>query len=240
MHRTDTPAVVLPETRIPSIRRVRPGRSLAWLAAGWAYFLRMTAPSAILSITLLGVALLVAVLTSARVGSILLPAWAIIYLGIVSTYCRKLDQHDELPCDTTHIYRSAPLWILGAIAGVVALALNLLSDAMGVSAISSSWFAGGHFGLLGLYFVAVKSLTLLAFMAFWMAPALIIFNGAGPLQAIYLSLLGSLKNFVPGLAFLVPAYVFLILAILPLGLGLIAVMPIVACGAYKAFEEIFD
>lgn len=238
MHRTDTPAVV-PETRIASIRRVSPGRSLAWLAAGWTYFLRMTAPLAILSITLLGMALLVVVLTSTSVDGILLPVWTIIYLGIVSMNCRKLDQGDVLPCDTTHIYRSAPLWILGAIAGAVALALNLLSDAMSVSAISSSLVAGEHFALRGLYSAAVMSLTLLAFMAFWMAPALIIFNGAGPLQAIQLSLLGSLKNFVPSLAFLVLAYVFLNLAILPLGLGLIAVMPIVACGAFKAYEDIF-
>ncbi|TFW27958.1 hypothetical protein [Massilia horti] len=235
MHRTQTSGTD-PRTGIFTTGCVHPGSAVAWLGAGWSYFMRMTAPLAVLSVTLLGAALL----TSTRVGAVLFPAAVIFYLGIVAGYCRTLDQGEQVPCDHAQVYGSASLWIVAAVASAVALGLRRLGETIGAPALAPSWLIGEHFGRPDLYFLAVIALTLLACMAFCMAPALVILNGANPLRAICLSLLGSLKNVVPLLAFFVLTGALLILGILPLGAGLIVAMPVAACGTFKAYEKIFN
>lgn len=222
-----------------AVRRVRPGRGLAWIAAGYDYFLRMPRQALALTAILLGATLLAALPGSLRIASVLFSVLAMVYLAALCACCRALDEHRPLPTRTDPLYRSAALWTLGAIAGVVTLLLDLLSNSMGVYAAAAAWFASGHSGLLALYFILIKLLSLAAMMALWLAPALVVFRQRGPLQAMKLSLLGTLGNPVPCLLFAVLAFVFCIVAVIPLGLGLLASTPILACGAYLAWREVF-
>jgi hypothetical protein len=221
-------------------RRIRPGRGLAWIVTGWDYVVRMPRQAAGLSAVLLGVTLLAALPFSLRPGSVVFSVLAMLYLAALAACCRALDLHQVLPSHAGAPYRSQALWLLGAIAGAVTLALDLLSNSMDVYATAASWFAGGHSGKLLLYFIVIKLLSLVAAMALWLAPALVVLQGAGPLHAMKLSLLGTLGNILPSLLFAVLAFVFCIVAAIPLGLGLLAAMPVLGCGAYLAWREMFD
>lgn len=76
-------------------------------------------------------------------------------------------------------------------------------------------------------------------MASWMAPALILLAGAGPLEALKLSFMASARNWlaftVLGIA-LIPLY---IMALMPLFLGMLVMMPITFICQYLAFADIF-
>lgn len=220
---------------IPTIVKVRIDDGLAWLAAGWSYCIRMKAPLAVLSVTFLGVAVL-----SSTFGVFFIPAASIIYLSIVAGYCRALDKGEQVPYGDARVYRSAPLWFVAIVAGAVSLSLRVLSEELGVSGLPASWLTSDDFGRPDLYFLGIVILALLALMAFCTAPALVILKDVDALQAIRLSLLGSLKNPIPMLAFIALAGALLFVASLPLGAGLIVAMPVAACGLFKAYRQIFN
>jgi hypothetical protein len=216
------------------VRRVKPARSLAWLAEGWAYFLGTARSTLLLTAMLLGATLLAALLANMRSASVLFSMLMVVYLGLLAGSCRNFDDGGPLLLFPRDIVRSKTLWIVAALAGAITLALDLLSNSMSVYAHAASWSG------LGLYFLFVKSLSLLALMALWLAPALVVLHGAGPLRAMKLSLLGSLKNFLPWLLFSLLAFVFLIVAAIPVGLGLLAALPTLAGAAYLAWQDLFN
>ncbi len=216
-----------------AVRRVGPARSLAWIVEGWTCFLGAARPSLVLTALLLGATLLAALLAGLRVAGVLFNILMVLYLGLLADAFGKPgdgDTHALLPPD---ILRSKALWIMAAMAGVITLALDLLGNSMSVYARAASWSG------LGLYFLFIKSLSLLAMMALWLAPALVILHDASPLQAMKLSLLASLKNFFPWLLFSVLAFVLLIVAAIPVGLGLLAALPTLAGAAFVARRDVF-
>ena len=217
------------------VNRVAAARGLDWIVAGWVYVARIVRAALVLAAIVLAPTLLLVMLVSLRVGSVLFSGFIVFFLAIISSYCRKLDHGEPLPRlrDQAQLVRSYPLWIVAAIAAAATLALDFLSNTMGVYAQAASWSG------LGLYFVFVKLLSLLLMMTLWLAPALIVLNGASPVQAMKLSLLGTLKNILPWCVFSVLAFVLCIVALIPLGLGMLIALPTLACAAYMAWRDQF-
>lgn len=216
-----------------TVRQLKPARSLAWIVAGWRYFLGLTRPALILTALLLCATLLTAWFTSLRAASVLFSILLIVYLGLIAGACRTFDDGAAVLLFPHSIVRSKALWLVASLAGAITLALDLLSNSMSVYAQAASWSG------LGVYFLFIKCLSLLAMMALWLAPSLVVLQGAGPLHAMKLSLLGSLKNILPWLMFSLLAFVFLIVAAIPVGLGLLAAMPTLAGAAFLAWQDIF-
>ena len=216
------------------MRRAGPARSLGWLAAGWGYFLGTARASLPLSAMLLGATLLAALLGNLRTASVVFSVLLVPYLGLLAVHCRSFDEGDPLFLFPRDIVRNKALWIVAAIAGAITLALDLLSNSMTVYAHAAS-LSG-----LGMYFLFIKALSLLAMMALWLAPALAVLNGAGPLRAMKLSLLASLNNVFPWLLFMLLAFVFALVAALPVGLGLLAALPTLGGAAYLAWQDLFS
>ena len=96
-------------------------------------------------------------------------------------------------------------------------------------------------GLIGLGCALLLLLILCVplLMATWFAPALVVFNDMGALSAIKASFEASRRN-VPALAVLALAiFVLAILALLPGGLGLPVLCPVVAGAAYVSYRDVF-
>ncbi len=77
-------------------------------------------------------------------------------------------------------------------------------------------------------------------MAFWFAPALVLFDGIAPLEAMKLSFVACCKNW---LALLVYGVVFTVLALLasiPFGLGWLVLLPTMMASTYAAYREMFQ
>lgn len=92
--------------------------------------------------------------------------------------------------------------------------------------------------LLAMLFGLLFMLPLV--MAYWFAPALVIFDGVPAIEAMKLSFRACLVNIWPFLVYGVAALLLMLLASIPLGLGLILVMPVVAgTSIYTGYRDVF-
>ena len=78
-----------------------------------------------------------------------------------------------------------------------------------------------------------------ATMALWFAPALVVFRGTQPLDALRISFSTSLKNIVPFLLWGLIYIVASIVASIPFGLGWIVLLPVTMLTAYVSYRDVF-
>ena len=76
-------------------------------------------------------------------------------------------------------------------------------------------------------------------MAYWFAPALVMLDGMTPVAAMKLSFTGCLRNIVPFLIYGLASFGLLIIAMLPLFLGLLILSPILMASMYTAYRDIY-
>ena len=86
-----------------------------------------------------------------------------------------------------------------------------------------------------LFFALILPLV----MSIWFAPALVALNDVPAVQAMKLSFIGCLKNFLPFLLYGIVLFLLGILAIIPIGLGLLLLVPTMICAQYVSYKEIF-
>jgi uncharacterized membrane protein len=103
---------------------------------------------------------------------------------------------------------------------------------------------GGNAGTIAfttslLAMLIVLALTLPIYMAVWFAPALITLNDLALGTALAASFRGCLRNVVPFLVYGVVTFIFLVLAVIPLGLGLLVMIPVLFASVYTAYRDIY-
>ena len=90
-----------------------------------------------------------------------------------------------------------------------------------------------------LFVLVILGLALPLMMAFWFAPALIVLADCSAVDAIEHSFLGCLRNIIPFLVYSVLLVLLTIPAVIPLGLGLIILIPVTFVTAFTGFADIF-
>lgn len=233
-------------TPAPVARTVDAGRSVEWFKLGWALFLKN--PGIWVAIAAIMLVVLFALSMIPLLGQIaVLLAMPIAGGGLVLG-CKSLNEGGELRLD--HLFegfqrQGASLAIVGvlyAVGGMLAFGLAFLiggSGAMG-GAITQGWFgAGVAAGSVVLGLLVWLVLSVLLGMAFWFAPALVVLHGVAPLEAMKMSLAACLQSFVAFLVFGVLAAVAGFVATLPLGLGLIVLVPVMVGAAYASYLDVF-
>jgi len=228
MHADDTPDR-------PVIRQQPHGQGLAWLAAGWSCFKRRWQPLAVLSS---GMLILLWLLNPK--GGILFPILATLYLGTVAAY-RRMDEQGEAFLAGSGVWRNPTMWALAIALTIVGAFQVALVAGIAAGTVMTGFYGGNgaHFGR-GLFyaFAAAQLVLTLVLSTFWLAPALVATRGMGVLQALRLSVVGSILNPLPFLTVFVLGAILLFLASIPLGLGLVVAMPVLACAAARAAEDI--
>jgi uncharacterized membrane protein len=76
-------------------------------------------------------------------------------------------------------------------------------------------------------------------MAYWFAPPLVVFHKLEPLQAMKMSFMGCLKNFVPFLVYGLLGLILAIAASIPLMLGWLVVWPMFIGSLYASYRDIY-
>jgi len=94
---------------------------------------------------------------------------------------------------------------------------------------------------------AVLAISLLAMVpisiilcAVWFAPALVVLDGCDAIDAVRGSLVACLRNWRPFLVYGVVALVLLLVALVPLGLGLLVVLPVLVASVHAGWRSIFS
>jgi uncharacterized membrane protein len=100
---------------------------------------------------------------------------------------------------------------------------------------------GVGLALGGVMFAMLLSLALMVplCMAIWFAPALVFFNNMPPVDALKASFNACLKNTLPFLVYGLIVMVLMFFAALPVGLGFLVLLPVLAGSVYVSYRDIF-
>lgn len=227
-------------------RTVDAGAAFEWLRLGWGLFMvnpGLWIASAVLLIV--GCLALLAVwIAGPLLASLLAP---VIGAGLL-TMCHKAASEGAfgLP-DLAAGFRTqtTPLIILGLIFVAAMIALKLVVFLLFGGAVAGGMMMPGVAGLgvlLGgsLLTLLLSSLLIVPLaMAMWFAPALVLFNNMPPADACKASLNACLKNILPFLILGLVVFVLSFFAALPVGLGFLVLLPVLAGTAYASYQDVF-
>lgn len=221
------------------------GHGWTWIAEGWELFKRQ--PGLWIGMWLLFVVIFIAVGIIPFLGMVTGIFWPVFVAGF-AIGCRALDEGGEM--ELGHLFagfreRLGTLLAVGALSFVASLVVGMI---VGLAVV------GGMFAMMGaspeamaaaggttvlLAVLITIALLLPVMMAVWFAPLLIVFQQQGAIEAMKQSFTGCLKNIVPFLIYGVIGFVLLFVAMLPLGLGLLVVGPVLTASIYTGYRDIY-
>jgi uncharacterized membrane protein len=228
-------------------RAVGVGAVFAWLRLGWNLFMinpgLWIASAAILVIGFL--ALMIVPLIGQLLACLLTP---VLIAGLFAM-CRKAagegaPRLSDLAVGFTT--QTAPLMMLGVIFMVAAFSIEVVVILLFSGSMLGSLTMPSAAGLT-LFLISGSLLVLLLssllFIPLWMAmmfaPALILFNGMPPMEACKASFWANLKNILPFLILGLIGFVLCFFAALPIFLGFLVLIPVLAGTAYAAYQDVF-
>jgi hypothetical protein len=231
-------------------RAVAAGRGASWVSEGWPLFSR--GMGTWIGMALVGFLIFMVLSFVPLIGMLagfltpfLMAGWAI--------GCERMRTEGEVRFEdlfggfgehlaplaiVSLIYFAANL-VAMVLAGLVSAVLIGGAFALGMSGAPDTAVGGGFFigVLLGsLIFLAI---SLPVFMLIWFAPTLVVLHKVAPVEALKMSFFGCLRNVVPFLLFGLVTLAMVIAGTLALFVGLLFVMPWIACANYVAYRDIF-
>jgi uncharacterized membrane protein len=238
------------------VRSVDAGRGAAWLSEGWRLFTADVGPW--LLIVIIGFVLNVVLAFIPVLGSIASHLLYPILMGGLMLGCRAVDRGE--PLTVAHLFagfgpRAGPLLIVAVIYIGVTIAILCVVAAIivaffgaavfahlwsGRESLSSAEALGGIALMLAVASLLFLLLYLPLVMAVWFAPALIVFRGVEPLEAMKLSFTGSLENILPSLIYGIVWIILAIVASVPLLLGWLVLGPVTVASIYASYCDIFE
>ena len=233
--------------RHPQPRHVSPAESLVWLKAGWSFF--MQSPGVWIAIAVIFIVMLFVL------GLVPLLGWAVVLIGFpimvagMVLGCHALAQGQPLRVDhlaaglKVHAGNLALVGVFYLLGGLVA---GFVSVVVGGGALLTGYILGALAGLgLGLVSgvvlgsVVFSVLWVLLITALWFAAPLVVLRDTPPLDAMKLSLTACFNNFGAFVVLGVLIYVLIWVAMLPAGLGVLVLIPVLAGTLSASFQDVF-
>ena len=228
---------------------VAAGRGWGWIADGFGYFRRQ--PGIWIGIIVVWFAIAI-VLSFVPLGSLAVTLLSPVFLGGMMLGCQADDTGQGL--EFSHLFAGfrvqagrlaavGGLYLVGSVVIGIAAAL-ILGLSVGLTGLDPETAAAAFdeetLGLpLVLMVLVVAALLIPLLMAVWFAPALVVFHDLSAWEAMALSFKGCLKNVLPFLVYGLIAFVLLVIAMIPLMLGLLILSPILVASVYVAYKDIF-
>jgi uncharacterized membrane protein len=100
--------------------------------------------------------------------------------------------------------------------------------------------AGADADKLLLPLLLLLALMLPLIMAYWFAPTLVVFHGISAADAMKLSFAACLRNIMPFTVYSLVCVLLLLAAAIPLGLGLVVMIPTMTASLYVSYKDIFS
>lgn len=243
----DTGELILEGRKLPA------RRGFAWMGESWRVF-RLSPGKWIVVFLVYFVCLVVlAIIPGASLlASMLMPA---ITAGVMLG-CRNLEAGEPLRVGTliaAFKLNIGNLIIAGLLEMAMSVAISMvamvpmlvLMFALGPSltaGVDPNNVASVMLAMLPVIVISVGigiMLTLPLLMAIWFTPALMVFHDLGPWVAIKASFFGCWRNIGPLTAFSLVALFWLLVALLPVGLGLLVIGPLVWISMYVGYRDVY-
>ena len=233
------------------IRSVAPGRGWQWITAAFQLFRKNPLIWMVLNLVLMLVGVGLSVLPV--IGAYMLYLLTPVFLGGIMAAAKDLEAGEDI--EIAHLFRgfrhnAAHLVTVG---GVYLVGQVVISGVMltvggqefqeavkgGIGALDASALTPeGTRRVLQAMLVGTLLFVPLA-MAVWFAPALVILDDQPGFQALWSSLLASLRNALPLLLYSIVSAVLLLFAVIPFGLGLILWIPVMLLTIYTSYRDVF-
>lgn len=224
-------------------RQVPAGRGVEWFAEGWR--LVMLAPGTWVGVFFL-LMLGMAVLSLVPLGSNLFMPVLIAGLALGCDAQRRGDAFDIeflfAGFRSPHLGQLVLLGVLTVVAALAALViiLPLMFGAVALAqAIGDPNDPAAVFVIVPAFLVLIALVVVPLTMATAFAPMLVAFHGMPALEAMKLSLRGSMRNLGAVLVAMATYLVITVLAMLPCLLGLVVAVPVAIAANYIAYRDIF-
>jgi hypothetical protein len=126
-------------------------------------------------------------------------------------------------------------WVIIIMAVVAVIGGGVLMGAMRGGALG----AGMSIASLLIAALLVAGLSVPLYMATWFAPALIVLHDMAPVDALKASFFACLGNWLPFTVYGVVLLVLCVVAVIPVGLGYLVLIPVIIASVYTAYRDIF-
>ncbi|MDD5240881.1 MAG: BPSS1780 family membrane protein [Sulfuricella sp.] len=234
------------------MRKVDAGQGWQWIVDGFALF-RKNPP---IWITLFVIYFLAAIVVSIIpiVGPLLMTLLAPAFTAGFMQACHDLEQGGEIELgylvagfkqNTGQLITVGGLYLVGSITILGLMMMGgggaiLGSAALGhMNGAEPNEIVVGAMGGLLIALLIASALMIPLLMAYWFAPALVMLRGCTATEAMKLSFFGCLRNWLPFLVYGVIAFILMMLAMIPFGLGMLILVPVLSASIYVGYKDIF-
>lgn len=225
------------------VQRLPAGRGAEWLSQGWSLFKQ--APGIWIGLVVIWMLLAIASDFVPVAGALALNLVSPALTAGVCIGCRSLEGGQGLRIG--HLFaafqtdRIGPLIVVGALGLAGVLALLLVAMLLGMGFATGGGMhdidSMGPGMLLAGLLVLVLAVPLA--MLLWFAPPLVALDGIAPVDSLKLSFSACLRNFAALTVWGLLAFVLLVVAAIPLLLGWLIAVPLLAAAYYRMYREIF-
>ena len=227
-------------------RVVPPGNAFDWLKQGWALFAANPGLWIGLTIVLLVIVLGVQIvpLVGTLAAHLLMP---VLGAGMLLV-CRKIDEEERVQIDDLFAgfkQNAGPLVMVGVLYMLAMFAIVVIVVVVGGGSVAGGLLSaqpaglGVIFGGLMLSLLLSLALSVPVVMAVWFAPALVFFNHMQPVDALKASFEACMKNVLAFFVYGLIVMVLMFFAALPVFLGFLVLIPVLAGSLYAAYRDVF-
>ncbi|WP_153110409.1 BPSS1780 family membrane protein [Propionivibrio limicola] len=227
-------------------RVVEAGSAFEWLRQGWGLF--ATNPGMWIAMTVVLLVIFFGLQIVPFVGSLAAHLLTPVLLAGLLQTSRRLES-GEMP-EIADLFvgfkqQTGSLVTLGVLYMAAMLVILLIGLLLGGGSLAGGMMMGrpAGFGVAmgGMMLTMLVSLLLSVpvLMALWFAPALVLFNRMPPVDAAKASFNACLKNLLPFIVYGLMLAVLMFFAALPVLLGFLVLIPVIAGSVYAAYRDIF-
>lgn len=235
-------------------KKLPAGNGWGWIVKGFGYFKSSPAIWIVNILILLIIFLILAFIP--LLGSIATGILTPIFTGGLMLGCAAQDRGE--PLTVGHLFEGfqkntgtlaivgvlymAGMFLLMALVGIIIAAVGGGSDLMNTMADPAADPTAIPENFVSTILIGVLigvALSIPLVMAYFFAPALVVFHDLGAIEAMKTSFKGCLRNILPFLVYGVIAVILGIAATIPLGLGWFVLAPVLTAVLYVAYREIF-
>ena len=227
-------------------RQVPAGNAWAWIVSGFNLF--KANPVMWIVIFLIYLAIIVPISLVPVIGSVVSTLIAPVFAAGMMWGCRALVLKQDLEINhlfegfkknTAQLIAVGGIYMLCLLVIAVMIVLSLdkgtLAMLMKGQELSSEQASAM---MLPILFAMLFIMPVL--MAYWYAPVLIGLHDLKVLDAMKMSFIACLKNMVPFLIYGLIFTLILVVAIIPVGLGLIVAVPVMMTSLYTSYVDVFN
>ncbi|WP_297325341.1 BPSS1780 family membrane protein [Nitrosomonas sp.] len=231
------------------IHQVNAKQGLQWILSGFYLFRKAPLAWIMVCFTLVLIAMSMSFIP--LLGKFIFTLISPVFLAGIMLGCKDMEQGKSL--EIAHLLaafrtNSAPLITIGGVYLIGQILIIGLVMLIGGSQMTDMLLYGKRVDeseLMGVMSNMLTSslialtLSIPLMMASWFSPLLVVFHNVPPIVAMQRSFFACLKNFIPFQVYGITLIVLTILCLMPYGIGLIVLIPVMFASIYVSYKDIF-